>query len=105
MRTVFLFITILLLLTPAFAQELPEDTKQLAIELGMVYVGMNKTDLHKTGFTEYTQKDYRQVDNEEWITFLDYTTEEHGDLITFHLEDGKVAGWEKPSKETPIPLI
>ena len=39
------------------------------------------------------------------ITFSDWTTEESGDLITFHLIDGKVAGWEKPKKEVVIPKI
>ncbi len=84
---------------PALAQEPPEATKQLATELGLVYEGMPKEDLYKTGFTDLTQKDYRQEGNEEWITFSDWTTEERGDTITFHLEDGKVKDWKKPGKE------
>lgn len=102
-QLIVFLVCILLFSLPALAQESPpEDTaKQLATALGIVYVGMPKEDLYKTGFTEYLQKDYRQEGNEEWITFLDYSTEERGDLITFHLVDGKVRGWERhgPEKE------
>ena len=75
--------------------EKKEAAKKLATALGIVYVGMPKEDLYKTGFTELLQKDYRQEDNEEWITFSDWTTEKSGDLITFHLIDGKVEGWQR----------
>lgn len=90
---------ILLISTFAFAQDIPEHVKKLATEPGIVYVGMPKEDLYKTGFTELMQKDYHKDGNEEWITFLDYSTEEHGDLITFHLTDGKVVDWERHEKE------
>jgi len=82
--------------------EKEETAKKLATALGIVYVGMSKEDLYKTGFTEYLQKGYRQEGNEEWITFSDWTTETSGDLITFHLIDGKVKGWERHEKPKEI---
>lgn len=78
----------------AVAQDTPKHVKTLAPELGLVYKGMPKEDLYKV-FTDLTRKDYRQEGNEEWITFSDWTTEESGDLITFHLVDGKVEGWQR----------
>lgn len=82
-----------------FALELPETTKQLATSLGLVYEGMPKEKLYETGFTELLQKGYRQEGNDEWITFSDWTTEERGDLITFHLKDGKVVDWARPKEK------
>ena len=112
-----LFLVLLLIATPSLAQELyfegqvgttiefGEEQKKLATELGLVYEGMPKEDLYKTGFTEYLQKDYRREGNDEWITFSDWTTNERGDLITFRLKDGKVVDWERPKKEVVIPKI
>lgn len=68
--------------------------KQLATDLGIVYVGMPKEDLEKCGFAEHMQKSYYSRDNEEWITYSNWMTEEPGDMITFYLVDGKVRGWE-----------
>ena len=89
-------VAILMTSITAFSQDIPEHVQKLATAMGIVYVGMPKEDLYKTGFTRYMQKGYRQEGNEEWITFLDYMTEEPGDTITFYLKDGKVAGWKKP---------
>ena len=61
----------------------------------LVKEGMSKKDLYKTGFTDLMQKGYRKENSEEWITFLDYSTGEKGDLITFHLIDNKVESWER----------
>jgi len=109
MKQIFTVFIVLAVSIPVLAQELhyegkaevktslekEEAVKELATALGIVYVGMPKEDLYETGFTEYLQKDYRQEGNEEWITFSDWTTEESGDRVTFHLIDGKVKSWGK----------
>ena len=64
-------------------------------ELGVVYVGMPKEYLAKAGYTELMQKGYRKEGNEEWITFLNWNTEEPDDLVTFYIVDGKVKGWKE----------
>lgn len=96
-------IFILLLSSAVLSQDKLEQADKLATSLGIVYVGMPKEDLYKTGFTELLQKDYHKEGNEEWITFSNWTTEERGDLITFHLVDGKVVDWEKPEKPKTEP--
>lgn len=89
---------VVLLAIPVIAQDIPDHVKKLATEMGYVYEGMPKEGLYKV-FSDLQQKDYRKVGNEEWITFSDWTTEEPGDLITFHLVDGKIKGWEKPERK------
>jgi hypothetical protein len=86
------------------AEDIPEHIKILAPEIGAVYEGMPREDLYKV-FTDLQQKDYRKEGNEEWITFSDWTTEERGDLITFHLVDGRVEGWERHEKSKEIPEV
>lgn len=72
-----------------------QDKKaQLAIELGVVYVGMSKKDLYKV-FTPLQQKGYYKKNNEEWIIFSDWMTEESKDKITFYLVNEKVKGWNE----------
>lgn len=68
--------------------------KQLATDLGIVYVGMPKEDLYKV-FTQLQQKGYYKQGNEEWITFSNWTTKEPDDTVTFYLRDGKVKGWKE----------
>jgi len=72
-----------------------KQTSNLITELGVVYVGMPKEDLEKAGYTELIQKGYKSEGNEEWITFLNWTTEEPGDRVTFYIVDGKVKGWQE----------
>ena len=101
-----LIILLLLITTPALAEEPTQTQKELITQLGVVYVGMSKEDLYKV-FTPLQQKDYLKKGNEEWITFSDWQTEEPGDLITFHLKDGQVEGWKEggiPSKQ-PLPSL
>lgn len=113
MKNLIILLTLLLISSTSLAQELylegktelkvplkeEETAKKLATALGIVYVGMPKEDLYKTGFTELLQKDCREEGNEEWITFLDYSTEKKGDLITFHLINDRVESWERHERE------
>lgn len=46
--------------------------------------------LQQLGFTQYNLVDYKKIDNKEYFTFSDWTTEEKGDTITFVIENGKV---------------
>ncbi len=116
MKQPLILLIALLISAPAFAQEphiesqaeheieLGEQEEKLATELGFIYIGMSKEDLYKV-LSEVQQIDHRQEGSEEWITFSDWTTEERRDLITFHLVDGKVEGWEKPKKKIVFPEI
>lgn len=63
--------------------------------LGIIYIGIPKEALKKAGYTELLQKNYRKESNEEWITFLNWTTKEPDDLVTFYIIDGKVKSWKE----------
>lgn len=92
----YVAIVLLLISSLAFAETdyklyTREDAEKLATAMGVVYVGMPKEELYKV----YTnQKGYYKEDNEEWISFSDWMTDESGDLISFYLKDGKVKGWK-----------
>ena len=94
MKPLLLTILICLISLTVFAQELhysgegkvtiplgKEETDattqaspKIVTELGVVYVGMPKEHLGKAGYTELMQKGYEKQGNEEWITFLSWTT-------------------------------
>ncbi|MBU4377147.1 MAG: hypothetical protein KKD29_06725 [Candidatus Omnitrophica bacterium] len=91
MKRLSIMLTILLFVSsPVLCAELKQADK-LATSLGVVYVGMPKESLYQV-FSDLQQKDYRKDSQDEWITFTDWTTKKSGDLITFHLKDGKVVG-------------
>lgn len=92
MKKLLLTILIFLLCFSALAQE---PNAKIITELGIVYVGMPKEYLAEAGYTDLLQKGYRREGNEEWITFLNWTTEEPDDLVTFYIVDGKVKGWKE----------
>ena len=87
---------------PSIAEPLPENqAEKLVTAMGIVYVGMPKEALYEV-YTPITQKGYRKVGNEEWITFSDWTTEKPGDRVTFYLKEGKIKGWEKSPVAHPV---
>ncbi|NQT21956.1 MAG: hypothetical protein HQ579_00790 [Candidatus Omnitrophica bacterium] len=91
------------LIPSIFAEPIPENqAEKLATAMGIVYVGMPKEALYEI-YTPLTQKGYRKIDDEEWIAFSDWTTEESGDLVTFYLKEGKVKGWKANPSEKPVP--
>lgn len=79
------------------SKEEPDTTTQAKIitELGVVYIDMPKEYLEKAGYTKLLRKGYRREGNEEWITYLNWTTEEPDDLATFYIVDEKVKGWKE----------
>jgi len=86
----FFYILVIISLSSfsTFAEPLPENqAEKLATAMGIVYVGMPKEALYQI-YTPLTQKGYRKIDDEEWIAFSDWTTEESGDLVTFLPERG-----------------
>ena len=73
--------------------EWPTFSKQkIARYKGIVYQGMSRQNLYKA-FDKALEKSHRKEGSEEWITFINWTTEEPADLVTFYLIDGKVKGW------------
>lgn len=82
--------------------EWPTQQKQkLSKYKGIVYERMPLRALYRA-FDKALEKSHRKEGNQEWITFINWTTEEPADLVTFYLLDGKVKGWEErkvgPSK-------
>jgi hypothetical protein len=75
-----------------------ERARQFATPVGAVYIGMPKEDLYEI-FAPVQEKEYRKNGPEEWITFSDWTTDEFGDTIIFHLVESKVEGWKKEANE------
>jgi len=68
--------------------------KELKTRRGNISVGTEKDELYEI-FTKHHQKGYRAIGDQEWITFLDWTTKDSKDTITFYIEDEKVKGWNK----------
>lgn len=65
---------------------------------GIVYEGMSLQGVYRA-FDKALEKSHRKEGNEEWITFINWTTEEPADLVTFYLLDGKIKGWEEKRPE------
>jgi hypothetical protein len=60
--------------------------------------------LQQLGFTQYNLIDYKKVDEKEYFTFSDWTTEEKMDTIIFIVEVGKVIGKFKEEKRNNLNL-
>ena len=75
------------------------------IEMDYVYIGMPMQELERAGYTKDIQKAYYQVNNEEWIIFSNWTTEEPKGFITFYVVDGKVKGWKKHNKDEEVEIL
>ena len=75
--------------------EWPTFQKQkLAKYRGIVHEGMSRQTLYRA-FDKALVKNHRKEGSEEWITFINWTTEEPADLVTFYLIDGKVRSWRE----------
>jgi len=54
--------------------------------------GMTKRELYLI-FAGYQERGYEKSGNEEWVAFMNWLTEEPGDLIIIYLKDGRVETW------------
>ena len=88
------------LTTPDKDHATTRDSK-ITTKLGTVYVGMPEEDLYKI----FQPKDRvlmpQTILEREWLVFEDWTSPEKGDVITFHIEDGKVTEWERHYNPAP----
>lgn len=71
--------------------------EKLITSMGVVFIGMDKTDLPRAGYTDLLLKKHEQKGDEtyleEWLTYSDWTTKETGDMITFYIVNNIVQNW------------
>lgn len=72
-----------------------ENKREALAKYGIVYVGMPQEDLAKAGYTEDKVVDCWMSEGKKYTTFLDWTEDRPGALITVCIEDGKVTSWFK----------
>ncbi|MBU2474321.1 MAG: hypothetical protein KKG91_06255 [Candidatus Omnitrophica bacterium] len=95
MRYRILFLVLVFFLPSFFlAAENPGDGENKVItEEGVIIEGMPEENLEHAGFT----KDFLISENvsgdQQYLTFLDISTVEAGDNITFYLQDNKIIDW------------
>jgi hypothetical protein len=77
-----------------------QDSK-IITKLGTVYVGMSEDELYKIFQANDRVLMPQSILNRGWLVFNDWTSPERGDVITFHIEDGKVTEWERRYDPTP----
>ncbi|MFH1593355.1 MAG: hypothetical protein ABID09_01495 [Candidatus Omnitrophota bacterium] len=78
--------------------EKPDEKREMTA-LGAIYTGMPERVLYEI-YDPIHIVEYNEDDNEEWVTFNDWTTndwttDEAGDVVTFHLKDNKVISWAR----------
>jgi len=76
-----------------------EKAEKFKAAIKKVRAGTTKEELYSI-FSDFQGRAYESRGNEEWVVFMNWMTDEPGDLIIFYLKDGKVKGWnvKKPRR-------
>ena len=87
---------VLVLFFPSFflaAENLPEAENKVITEKGVIIKGMPEENLENAGFSKDLLISDNISDNQRYLTFLDISTVQAGNNITFYIEDSKIIDW------------
>ncbi len=98
-KSFFLCLAIFLLwATPSGFAQTPHENPP---KIRNIYVGMNKK-LFAKFYPKARARTYRQKDNEEWLTFNHPLKTQNKDVVTFHVQNNKISGWQINNRQEVI---